>query len=140
MPSLRARGARQRGLSLRGLRHVYLHHLLVPRRGALRRLRCENTGGELTSPLRPAGVVGVAALTPLLADPTVRAEQVSQLVLGETAALLAIEGEWRRLRCTHDGYEGWAHRGYLRELDAPELDRWDTAGWSLGAELEADGV
>jgi cell wall-associated NlpC family hydrolase len=85
-------------------------------------------------------VVGVAAVTPLLADPTVRAEQLSQLVLGETAALLAADGEWRRLRCTHDGYEGWAHRGYLRELDASELDRWGTAGWSLGAELDADGV
>jgi cell wall-associated NlpC family hydrolase len=85
-------------------------------------------------------VVGVAAVTPLLAGPTVRAEQVSQLVLGETAALLAADGEWRRLRCTHDGYEGWAHRGYLRELDASELDGWGTAGWSLGAELDADGV
>ncbi len=85
-------------------------------------------------------MVGAAAITPLLAEPTVRAEQLSQLVLGETAELVGAEGDWRRLRGTHDGYEGWAHRGYLREIDAPAIDRWRGAGWSQGAELEAGGA
>jgi cell wall-associated NlpC family hydrolase len=84
-------------------------------------------------------VVSVAAVTPLLAEASVRSEQLSQLVLGETAALLAAEGDWRRLRVTHDGYEGWAHRGYLRELDAMALERWPGAAWSHGAELDAEG-
>lgn len=106
----------------------------------MHRLRGQGAGGELSQTGNPAGVVGVAAITPLLAGPTPRAEQVSQLVLGETAELLATDGEWRRIRGAHDGYEGWSHRGYLRELDAAALERWPGAAWSHGAELDADGV
>ncbi len=106
----------------------------------MRHVRRQVAGGELTPRGDAAGAVGVAAVTPLLAGPTVRAEQVSQLVLGETATLLAEEGDWRRLRGTHDGYEGWAHRGYLRELDAAGLESWRPTGWSHGAELDAGGV
>ncbi len=106
----------------------------------MRRVRRADSGAELTASAAPAGLVGVAAITPLLAEPTVRAEQVSQLVLGETAELLAVEGDWRRLRATHDGYEGWAHRGYLREVNAPVLEVWRSAGWSQGAELDAGGL
>jgi hypothetical protein len=103
-------------------------------------VRRQGTGGELSAPSSPTLVVGVAAVTPLLAGPTVRAEQVSQLVLGETAEVLSADGEWRRLRCTHDGYEGWAHRGYLHELDPAAARRWLGEGWSHGAELDAGGV
>lgn len=137
MPGLRSRGAGKRRLSLRRLRDVHLSHLLLPGRGAVRRVRGEG-GGSLTGP--HIGVVAVAAVTPLLAAPTVRAEQVSQLVLGETGEVLAREGEWCRVRGTHDGYEGWAHHGYLREADAPTLQRWESAAWSSGAELDADGT
>jgi hypothetical protein len=70
------------------LRHLHLPHLLLSWRGALRRVRREDPGGALRAAAPPVGVVGIAAVTPLLADPTVRAEQVSQLVLGETAELL----------------------------------------------------
>jgi gamma-D-glutamyl-L-lysine dipeptidyl-peptidase len=105
----------------------------------MHRLRGQDAGGGL-SQAAPAGVVGAAAITPLLAEPTVRSEQVSQLVLGETAELLAADGEWRRLRGTCDRYVGWAHHGYLRELDAAALDQWQRAGWSDGAELSAGGV
>jgi gamma-D-glutamyl-L-lysine dipeptidyl-peptidase len=103
-------------------------------------VRRQGTGGELSAPSSPTGVVGSAAITPLLGSPTVRAEQVSQLVLGETADVLSADGEWRRLRCTLDGYEGWAHRGYLQELDPAAGDRWPGEGWSQGAELDTGGV
>ncbi|MGH7631728.1 MAG: NlpC/P60 family protein [Gemmatimonadales bacterium] len=103
-------------------------------------MRRADAGGELTASASPTGLLGVAAITPLLAGPTVRAEQVSQLVLGETAELLDVDGEWRRLRATHDGYQGWAHRGYLREVDPPLLEVWRSAGWSQGAELDAGGL
>lgn len=138
MPSLRPRGAGQRGLPLCGLRHLHLPDLFLPRSGAVRQLRGARAGGGLTG-TPAAGLVGIAAITPLLAGATVRAEQVSQLVLGETAELRGAVGDWRRLRGTHDGYEGWAHRGYLRELDAPALEAWRGAGWSYGAELDAGG-
>jgi hypothetical protein len=96
-------------------------------------------GGTLTN-AEGGAVVGIAAITPLLAAPTVRAEQVSQLVLGETAVVVAAEGDWRRLRCSHDAYEGWAHRGYLRSVGASELEEWGLSGWSSGAELDTAGV
>ena len=79
-------------------------------------------------------------MTPLLADPSVRAEQLSQLLLGETAQILASSGDWRRLRRAHDGYEGWSHRGYLRELDAGALAAWRPSGWSDGSEVDASGA
>ena len=56
-------------------------------------------------------VVARSAVVPLQAEPALRAEQVSQLVLGETAAVLESSGEWRRVRCDLDGYHGWAHLG-----------------------------
>ena len=105
----------------------------------MRRLRCQG-GGPLSANPTAAGVVAVAPLAPLLASPSVRAEQVSQLLLGETARLLAADGEWRRLRCTLDGYEGWTHRGYLRELDDAALEAWRPSGWSEGADVDASGA
>ena len=54
-----------------------------------------------------------AAIAPVLAEPRVRAEQVTQLVLGETAAVVERTGDWRRV-CTHvDGYDGWVQYGLL---------------------------
>ncbi len=99
-------------------------------------MRGQGAGPELSA------VVATAALAPLLAEPGVRAEQVSQLVLGETAAVLETSGPWRRLRVRADGYEGWTHLGYLRELSGGEEDRWveRAAGWSDGAEVEVEGT
>jgi gamma-D-glutamyl-L-lysine dipeptidyl-peptidase len=76
-----------------------------------------------------------AAIAPVHASASVRAEQVTQLVLGESAAITERAGEWRRV-CTHsDGYNGWVHAGYLFELDDAQVQEWrDRAtGWSEGA-------
>jgi cell wall-associated NlpC family hydrolase len=76
-----------------------------------------------------------ASITPVLAEPRVRAEQVTQLVLGETAAVTSGSGEWRRV-CTHfDGYDGWVNAGYLHEADESAVDEWRAraTGWSDGA-------
>ena len=85
------------------------------------------------------GVVATAALAPLLAEPEVRAEQVSQLVLGETAGLLDRRDDWRRVRTRADGYEGWVHTGYIREAELPDVLAWEreATGWSEGAEARA---
>jgi gamma-D-glutamyl-L-lysine dipeptidyl-peptidase len=91
-------------------------------------------------PRRPADMPSIiirSAIAPVLAQPSLRAEQVSQLVLGETGQVEVHAGEWRRIKGDHDGYPGWVHAGYLVEADPVAVDRWrrDAAGWSLGATL-----
>jgi cell wall-associated NlpC family hydrolase len=85
-----------------------------------------------------SAVIARSAVAPLHAEPSWRTEQVSQLVLGETAAVLAAEGDWLRVRAAADGYEGWVHRGYAVECDAAAATRWraEADGWSEGAELD----
>ena len=82
-----------------------------------------------------------AALAPVLAEPRVRAEQVTQLVLGETAAVVDRSGDWRRV-CTHvDGYDGWVHTGYLSEVEDQAVEDWRAraTAWSEGATLRIGG-
>jgi hypothetical protein len=81
----------------------------------------------------PAAVAR-SPIVPLFAEPSLRSEQVSQLVLGETASIEKSDGDWRRIRSSYDGYEGWAHCGYLQEVDADAAHRWEAeaAGWSFG--------
>ena len=82
-----------------------------------------------------------AAIVPVLAEPRVRADQVTQLVLGETAAVVDRTGDWRRV-CTHiDGYDGWVHAGYLSEVEDQVAEDWRSraTAWSEGATLRIGG-
>ncbi len=83
-------------------------------------------------------VIAHAAVVPLFREASLRTEQVTQLVLGETAELLETTGTWYRIRTAVDHYEGWAHRGYLRDVTAEDAARWreEATGWSTGAEIE----
>lgn len=88
-----------------------------------------------------SSIVARAAIAPVLARPTVRSEQVTQLVLGETAAEVERTGEWRRV-CTHsDGYDGWIHSGYVSQVDDAAADAWRSraTGWSEGAVVRIGG-
>lgn len=78
-----------------------------------------------------------SALAPVMAEPSVRAEQVTQLVLGETAEVAGREGEWLSIRRHLDGYAGWVHSGYARELAADAAAAWRDAASALsdGAQL-----
>ena len=80
-------------------------------------------------------VIARAAIVPLFAQPTLRSEQASQLVLGETAAVLESAADWRRVRIDLDCYEGWVHAGYCVEVDDARAEAWrrEATGWSLGA-------
>jgi hypothetical protein len=82
-------------------------------------------------------VVGTAAVAPVMATGSVRAEQVTQLLLGELAALLDDDGEWLRIRTELDGYEGWVNTGYVRRLTPLEAEEWrrTARGWSDGARV-----
>jgi gamma-D-glutamyl-L-lysine dipeptidyl-peptidase len=87
-------------------------------------------------------VIARAAIAPVLAEPRVRAEQVTQLVLGETAAVVDNSGEWRRVCTTFDGYDGWIHSGYLTQVDDSVAEQWRAraTGWSEGAVLRIGQV
>jgi hypothetical protein len=80
-------------------------------------------------------VICRAPVAPVLADASLRAEQVTQLVLGETAAVIERRAEWFRIRSDGDGYEGWVHAGYTVELDRQRTAAWRAAAltWSDGA-------
>jgi len=82
-------------------------------------------------------VVATAAVAPVLASPGVRAEQVTQLVLGETGAVIGRDTEWWRIRHDGDGYEGWVHEGYVRVVPRAEAEQWRESahGWSEGARV-----
>ena len=82
-------------------------------------------------------VIARSAVVPVLAQPSLRAEQVSQLVLGETGRVGERSGEWRRVTTDLDGYGGWLHAGYVLETDDAGAERWraEADGWSLGATL-----
>lgn len=89
-----------------------------------------------------ASALVTAAVAPLQGEPSVRAEQVSQAVLGEAADLVAREGDWHRVRLARDGYEGWLHAGYVRSASDDEAGAWREAAVlvSEGAEALADGA
>jgi gamma-D-glutamyl-L-lysine dipeptidyl-peptidase len=88
-----------------------------------------------------SAVIARAAIAPILAEPTVRAEQVTQLILGETAAVAEASGEWRRVCTTYEGYDGWIHAGYLIEVENAAAGEWRNraSGWSEGAVVRVGG-
>jgi gamma-D-glutamyl-L-lysine dipeptidyl-peptidase len=57
-------------------------------------------------------------VSPLRADPSHRSEMVSQLVFGERCDILEYApGEWLRIKCLFDGYEGWCQDSHITETD-----------------------
>ncbi|WP_118972074.1 C40 family peptidase [Taibaiella koreensis] len=54
------------------------------------------------------------SVMPLRAEPSHRAEQVSQLLFGERMEVLAEEKNgWLQVRCEWDDYEGWVKKGQV---------------------------
>ena len=87
-----------------------------------------------------SGVLATASVVPLLAGPALSHEQVTQLVLGEGARIVERHDAMLLVRTVLDDYEGWLHRGYVRETDVGTLEAWlGNAGWSEGARLELTG-
>ena len=85
-------------------------------------------------------LIARTGVAPVLREPNLRAEQVTQFVLGETARALEAQGDWRRVRLDHDRYEGWVHLGYALETDHEIARGWreTAAGWSEGAVVRAE--
>jgi cell wall-associated NlpC family hydrolase len=86
-------------------------------------------------------IIARSAVVPLFAEPSLRSEQVNQIVLGETGRVEDRSGEWLRVAADLEGYRGWVHPGYVVETGAEAADRWrtDASGWSLGAVVRVGG-
>lgn len=84
--------------------------------------------------------IGRAMISAVLADADPRAELVSQLLAGETAAVRESTGRWHRLELVEDGASGWVHDGYLRLVTEGEAKAWRSrAAWSAGALVQVGG-
>jgi len=64
------------------------------------------------------------AVAPLRKAAAESSEMVSQLLLGETAEILATEDRWLRIKGSHDGYEGWVSVTQVHLLSEQELLLW----------------
>lgn len=47
------------------------------------------------------------SIVPVRKEPSHKSELVTQLLFGETYEVVSAEGNWRRVSCSYDGYEGW---------------------------------
>jgi hypothetical protein len=85
----------------------------------------------------PRAVV-TAAIAPLLREPRIAADRLSEALHGESLALLERrDGAWLRVRAG-DGYHAWTHAGYVATGPDDWADDWSAraTAWALGAELK----
>lgn len=86
-------------------------------------------------------VVGITATAPLRAEPSHRTEVVSSLLFGEIAEVLDTNGDFTKIRCLYDQYEGWCQTTQLVEISAEQAA---TAGKALTGDytnlLELNGT
>lgn len=69
------------------------------------------------------------AIAPLRKEASHRSEMVSQLLAGETAEILETEKQFTRVRCSHDGYEGWIANNQLQPAAQPAIAIKPVAGF-----------
>ncbi len=62
-------------------------------------------------------VVAIVAVCPLRGEASHRSEMVSQLLFGESAAVLEREKDFTKIKCLYDNYEGWAQDSQLAEVE-----------------------
>lgn len=67
-------------------------------------------------------VISPLSIVPVRAEPSDRAEMVTQWLFGETAEVLEEKGNWSKLRFDHDGYEGWVDNKQVAPCPTPNYD------------------
>jgi len=83
-----------------------------------------------------------AAVAPLVREPRVSADRVTEALHGEILAVLERRDDaWLRVRAA-DGYHAWIHSGYVTLGTAAWADDWAGRATlrSLGAELRCEGA
>jgi len=116
-----------------------------PARDAVRRLAAD-AGLAADVRLLPDPALGdhvaaiaTAAVAPLLAEPRVALSRASEVLQGESLAVLERADAWLRVRAG-DGYHGWIHEGYVALGTADWASDWEARASvrSLGCELRCD--
>ena len=64
----------------------------------------------------------VVAAAAIRKEPSHRSEMTSQLLFGETAQVLEEKEEWRKVKCTYDGYEGWLTYHLIETIDSKTIE------------------
>ena len=64
-------------------------------------------------------VACIVAVAPLRREASHRSEIITELLLGEFATVLESNGDFVRIQCCVDGYEGWCQRVQLTEVGQP---------------------
>lgn len=73
--------------------------------------------------------VCIVSVAPIRKEPSHKSEIVTQLLFLESATFLEEQGDFVRIKCTYDGYEGWCQVGQLTIVDFLKPN----AGWHLNA-------
>jgi hypothetical protein len=73
--------------------------------------------------------VCIVSVAPIRKEPSHKSEIVTQLLFLESATFLEEQGDFVRIKCTYDGYEGWCQVGQLSIVDSLEPN----VGWHLKA-------
>src|SRR5947207_671774 len=61
--------------------------------------------------------IAIAAVCPMRADASHKSEMVSQLLLGEVGEVLDAKGDFTKIRCLYDSYEGWCANSQLATIE-----------------------
>lgn len=63
-------------------------------------------------------LICIVPVCPVRAEPSHRSEQVSQLLFGEAAELVEESGDFTKVKCLYDQYEGWCQTVQLEHINA----------------------
>lgn len=64
-----------------------------------------------------------AGIVPVRSAASDASEQVTQLLIGEAAAVIELgDKDWLKIRCAHDGYEGWCDAKMLAKNESFEAN------------------
>ena len=66
-------------------------------------------------------LVCIVPVCPMRATASHRSEQVSQLLFGDVAKIIGLEGDFVQLKYLFDDYEGWCQRSQLAEINASQF-------------------
>lgn len=66
------------------------------------------------------------SVAPVMKSNTHQSEQVTQILLGESADVLQKENDWLRVRLHHDGYIGWVSTNQMHFVDERKLAAWQS--------------